>query len=123
MKQANPSGPKNGRPLARKIARISAYALLAGTAVLILSGWGISQTGIIYRISFGLIDRRAANAIHRAANAPVAFFFLLHVLINLRYALKRKIHIPAWIIDGLLILLGLCLMGIVIYMEYFRLGG
>lgn len=106
-----------------KIARFSAYALFAGIVVLVLSGWGITQTGVIYKISFGLIDRRLADSIHRAVNAPVAFFFVLHVLISVRMRLTNRRPGQTWLIDGTLIVIGGCILGIVVFMEYFRPGG
>jgi cytochrome b subunit of formate dehydrogenase len=102
---------------------ISAWALLAGVIVLVVSGWGITQTGVIYSLSFGLIDRRLANAIHRATNVPLAFFFLAHVLINIKLRMRQNHSSKAWLINTLLIVEGAGLMAIVIYMEYFRLGG
>jgi len=122
-KRSDQTLPSKANPFLKKIAHFSAYALFAGVVVLILSGWGITQTGIIYKISFGLVDRRLADAIHRAANAPVALFFLLHVMINFRLRITRKPHAKTWLIDGVLFVIGLGLMAAVIYLEYFRLGG
>ena len=107
----------------RKIARVSAYALFAGIFILLLTGWGITQTGVIYQISFGLFDRRLANSIHRAVNAPVALFFLLHVFLNIRLSLTKKHPRKTWLIDSVLIIFGGCMLGIITYMEYFRPGG
>ena len=110
-------------PRLRKLARASAWALLAAVIVLMLSGWGITQTGIIFDISFGLIDRRTANSIHQAANIPLVFFFLTHVLINIRIAISRKSSSLEWLINGVLILIGALVMALTVYLEYFRLGG
>src|SRR5512133_1497856 len=90
----------------KRLARSSAYVLLAGIAVLVISGWGITQTGIIYRISFGLIDRRLANSIHRAINAPVAFLLIAHVLLNMRMGLTKRHPDRTRLIDGVLIVIG-----------------
>jgi cytochrome b subunit of formate dehydrogenase len=106
----------------RRLARASAWVLLVGIVVLIISGWGITQTGIIYSLTGGLVDRRVADAIHRAANVPLVFFFLLHVLINIRLMVSRNHLSRGWITDGILIVIGVCFMAITIYMEYFRLG-
>jgi succinate dehydrogenase/fumarate reductase cytochrome b subunit len=102
---------------------ISAWATLAGVILLIVSGWGITQTGVIYSLSFGLIDRRLANAIHRATNVPLAFFFLAHVLINIKLRLGKNYSSWSWLINTLLFVMGAGVMAIAIYMEYFRLGG
>lgn len=110
-------------PWLKKVARISAWALLVGVIVLVLSGWGITQTGIIYKVTFGLVDRRLANSIHHGTNVPLAFFFLLHVLINIRISISIKHPSLTRLVDAVSIIVGGCILGIVIYMEYFRLGG
>jgi hypothetical protein len=110
-------------PWLKKLSRASAWALLAGIAILIVSGWGITQTGVIYNATFGLIDRRLADTIHRDMNLPLAIFFLTHVLTNIKIGLSRSRPSRRWLINGILIIIGLVILAIVIYMEFFRLGG
>jgi len=105
------------------LARISAWCLLATVLVLVFSGWGITQTGVIYNITFGLIDRGAANSIHRVVNVPLAVFFLVHIFTNIRLMISRGRPWRYWLVNVVLIIAGAGLMAIVIYMEYFRRGG
>jgi len=107
----------------KRIAEVSAWALLVTVAVAVVSGWGITQTGIIYRLTFGLIDRRLADAIHRAANLPLAFFFLSHVFINIKLKISQRSPSKGWLTNSVLGVIGAGLLAIMIYMEYFRLGG
>lgn len=107
----------------KKSARISAWALLAGVFILIVSGWGITQTGVIYTITFGLIDRRLANSIHDATVLPLVFFFLVHVLVNIRLGSVKRFRSRTWIIDGILFITGGAVLAAAVYMQYFRLGG
>jgi cytochrome b subunit of formate dehydrogenase len=100
------------------ISRISAWLLLAAAVVLVFSGWGITRTEIIYKITFGLVDRRLANYLHRFTNIPLAILFLSHLLINIRFMLFRKIPKKIHIFDGILIVMGLLVALIVIYMEF-----
>lgn len=109
-------------PWLKRLARASAWALLVAVIVLVVSGWGITQTGIVYRATFGLMDRRLADAIHRAANVPLAFF-LSHVLLNIKLAVSQSYPSRRWLINSILILIGAGLLAIMIYMEFFRLGG
>ena len=102
----------------RRFSRISAWLLLATIAVLVVSGWGITRTDIIYKASFHLIDRAVADTIHRATNLPLMFFFLSHVLINIRLLLTGKKTKQNWFIDGGLLIVGLGLMGLFVYVEY-----
>ena len=107
----------------KRLSRISAWALLAAVIILVISGWGITQTGVIHHITFGLIDRALANSIHRNTNVPLAAFFLIHVLTNIKLMTYRGSRFQAGFVNIILIVIGAGLMAIVIYMEYFRLGG
>jgi len=109
--------------LLKRIARASAWALLAAVILAVVSGWGITQTGIIHRLTFGLIDRGLADAIHRAANLPLALFFLSHVFINIKLAMSRRRPSKGVLTASILGVVGAGLLAIMIYMEYFRLGG
>jgi hypothetical protein len=109
--------------LLKRIARASAWALLATVIVAVVSGWGITQTGIIYRLTFGLIDRGLADAIHRATNVPMALFFLSHVFINIKLMISRRTPSKGLLTSSILGVIGAGLLAITIYMEYFRLGG
>jgi len=114
------SEPKNLDPIQRLkfLSRISAWLLLATAVVLVFSGWGITRTEIIYKVTFGLVDRRLANYIHRFTNIPLAIFFLSHLFINIRLLINRKVPHRIRIIDGILIFAGLLLILIVLYMEF-----
>ena len=101
------------------LSRTSAWLLLVAVVVLVVSGWGITHTEIIYKATFGLIDRRLADSIHRATNLPMAILFLSHVLANARLAIYRTNSHKIWLIDGILITLGLMIITLVIYVEYF----
>jgi hypothetical protein len=104
--------------LLRRLGRLSAWLLLVAVIVLVVTGWGITHTGIIYNLTFGLIDRRLADSIHRAANLPLAFFFLSHVLINIDLALRKRAGRRPWLLHLILLMIGLALLGVVIYIEY-----
>jgi hypothetical protein len=113
----NPEKPVSVQML-KILSRISAWLLLAAVIILVFSGWGITRTEIIYKITFGLIDRRLANYIHRSTNIPLAIFFLSHLFINIRLILFRKIPQKIRIIDIILIVAGIFLTLVVIYMEF-----
>lgn len=101
----------------KNFTRISAWLLLVGVGILVVSGWGITHTEIIYKVTFGLIDRKLADSIHRATNLPLAFLFLSHVLLNIRLAIYRTNQQRVWLIDSILIIIGLLLIALVFYME------
>jgi hypothetical protein len=108
----------------KRLSMFSAWVLLAGVAILIISGFGITQTGIIYRLSGGLIDRRIADQIHRASNVPLAFFFISHVFINIHIKFTHRTSLLCkWLSGAILSLVGMALIAGMIYLEYFRRGG
>jgi cytochrome b subunit of formate dehydrogenase len=113
----NPGKPASIQRL-EILSRISAWLLLTAAVILVFSGWGITRTEIIYKVTFGLIDRRLANYIHRAANIPLSIFFLSHLFINVRLMLFRKIPHKIRIFDGILIFAGILLALVVLYMEF-----
>jgi len=101
------------------IPRISAWLLLAGAILLGLSGWGITHSGFIYKVTLGLIDRGTANAIHLGLQIPVTFILLLHVLTRARISLERRWRIDPWIINVTMIVIGMAVITLVIYIERF----
>jgi cytochrome b subunit of formate dehydrogenase len=103
----------------KRIARVSAWLILVAIIVLLISGWGITRTEIIYKASFGLIDRGAADSIHRAIQVPMAVFFITHVLTNIRLRLPSRCLNKAWLFNSILVTIGVCLLGGVVYMEYY----
>jgi thiosulfate reductase cytochrome b subunit len=107
----------------KKIARASSWLLLVSVMVLVLSGWGITQTSVIYKITGGLINRGIANSIHRAAVLPLSFFFLVHVLINIGLSIKSRHVWVKQVVGAVFLVIGAAILGIVVYMEYSRLGG
>ncbi len=109
--------------LLKRISRVCAWGLLAGIVILALTGWGITQTGVIYNATFKLVDRRLADEIHRAVNTPLAVFLLAHVFSNLKlYFLQKKIG-KVLLTNIVLIGAGIVLLAGVVYMEYVRPGG
>ena len=103
----------------RRIARASAWLLLITLIILLISGWGITRTEIIYKASLHLIDRGTADSIHRAIQVPAALFFTTHVLLNVRLNLPSRCVRKGWLFNSLLMIIGVCVVGGVVYMEYF----
>ncbi|MFC2002482.1 hypothetical protein ACFLV4_00830 [Chloroflexota bacterium] len=103
----------------RKISRLSAWALLVAVIALVVSGWGITHTEIIYKASFGLIDRRVANSIHRLTHVPFAVLLLTHVLIRVKLSLSPRYLSKVRLVNVILVGLGVALLALVFFIEYF----
>ncbi len=98
------------------ISRISAWVLLVTVLIFIISGWGITQTDVIYRVSFGLIDRRTADLIHRAMDIPLGVFFLSHIFANIRLFIRTEKAGLVLMTDVILVIAGLGLLAVFIIM-------
>jgi hypothetical protein len=102
----------------KRLAWASAWLLLITVGILIISGWGITHTESIYKATLGLVDRRLADSIHKAANIPIAVFFLCHVLATLKLRFYRRNPHTSRFTDGILILVGILALALVLYMEF-----
>jgi succinate dehydrogenase/fumarate reductase cytochrome b subunit len=82
------------------------------------SGWGITTDRHYYiTFSFGRSTAGWPYSIHRAANLPLAFFFLAHVLLNIKIALSRGHSSLEWPVNGMLIFIGALVLALVIYLN------
>jgi hypothetical protein len=90
---------------------------------LLLSRWGITQSGVVHRITFGLVNRGLADSIHRATIVPTALFLLLQVLAYARLSLTMKHPSRVWPVSVAMVLIGGCILAVVVHMQCFRLGG
>ena len=99
------------------VARTSAWLLLMAIAVSVVSGWGITRTATMYKISFGLIDRGRADAIHRATQIPMVALFLMHVLVNTKLGLSMRYPRGTAIVNAAVIVIGALLFAGAVYME------
>ena len=102
----------------RTLSHLSALLLLLAVVLLLISGAGITHTEIINKLSFGLIDRRLADAVHRATTIPLVVFFLTHVLVNIKLVLSEGERRHGRWVNGSLVAVGLLLLGLTLYVEY-----
>ncbi|MFC2018353.1 hypothetical protein ACFLU4_00130 [Chloroflexota bacterium] len=102
----------------KRLSRWSAWTLLVIVLINLFSGWGITRSGIIYQASLGLVDRGLANQIHRLSQLPMVIIFLIHVLANVSAIFSRRWQ-RTWPVDALLAVMGLGIVGLALYLEYF----
>lgn len=101
----------------KTVARLSAWLLLLALIISMISGWGITRTSVMYKISFGLIDRGRADVIHRATQVPIVAIFLVHVLVNAKVGLSGRFPRGSAAVNTILILIGALVLAAAIYME------
>jgi uncharacterized membrane protein len=73
--------------LARKIIQ---WLLLAAAVVLLVTGLGITEYGIMETISFGLLTKSVAHKIHVAPALWISFLVLLALHISLYFISRKK---------------------------------
>jgi len=93
------------------LSRWSAWILLLLIVVMFLSGYGILH----FRIFSFLWSKATAFKVHTTLQSAIAFFFLLHVLLNLRAMLGRK-GVRGLPIDSALLLTGVGLFAAALYL-------
>jgi len=63
------------------------YALLAGTVLMVITGLGITEPGIITPLTFGLFGKLTSYRVHTLLWGPFTILFIIHVALN---TLPRK---------------------------------
>lgn len=58
------------------------YALLTATILVVISGIGIIEPGIITPITFGLLDKLSSYRLHLILWGPFTILFILHLALN-----------------------------------------
>ena len=98
-----------------KISRFCAWTLIVLILLYFVSGYGMTRTGLMYRLTFGLMDRGVALWIHDVLlTIPMAIAFLLHTLISVRSALIRWNVKNKFVLNWLMIGIGVVLFGAVL---------
>ena len=98
-----------------KVSRFCAWALVLLILLYVLSGFGMTRSGLIYKATGGLMDRGAALKIHTLLVIPMILAFLLHTLISIRFTMIR------WNVKNKVVLnygfigLGAVLLGLTLY--------
>jgi succinate dehydrogenase/fumarate reductase cytochrome b subunit len=72
-----------------KFGRFCAWSLIVFIFLYFISGWGVTRSGAVYNLTGGLLNRQTSFWLHDILTLPMAFAFLCHTLIAIRYALIR----------------------------------
>ncbi|MBW2971447.1 hypothetical protein KY359_00275 [Candidatus Woesearchaeota archaeon] len=73
----------------RKLGRFCAWAIIVLMFIYFISGWGMTKSSMIYNLTGGLLDRGASARLHNYLILPMAFAFLCHTLVAIRFAMIR----------------------------------
>jgi hypothetical protein len=72
-----------------KFGRLNAWLLIVFVILYFISGFGMIKSGMIYNITGGIFTRGVSLRIHEYLTLPMAFSFLCHTLIAIRFAMIR----------------------------------
>ena len=73
----------------RQFGRFCAWSLLVMVVLYIVTGFAQLKSGMIYNATGGLLNRATALWIHEKLTIPLAFVFICHSLIAIRFAMIR----------------------------------
>ncbi|MFH0966761.1 MAG: hypothetical protein V1862_03645 [Methanobacteriota archaeon] len=59
------------------------YALLVATILMVITGLGILEPGIITPLTFGMLGKLTSYRIHILLWGPFAILFIIHITLNL----------------------------------------
>ena len=68
-----------GMPWPRRVRRLVSLCLLAVTCLLLLTGFGITDPGIITPLTGGLLEKNTAFKVHTWLWGPFLILLILHV--------------------------------------------
>jgi cytochrome b subunit of formate dehydrogenase len=71
------------RDLLRKIGRICGWLAAGFLLLALLTGYGITEFRIITPLTFGLLNKAAAQRLHPYVEAPMAIFLVIHLGIGI----------------------------------------
>jgi cytochrome b subunit of formate dehydrogenase len=98
-----------------RFGRFCAWALVVMVILYFISGFGIINPRMIESFTFGLLGRGAAFRLHEWLTLPMAFAFLCHALIAMRFAMIRWKVKNMKLVDYSLITLGVVLFALTAY--------
>lgn len=67
-----------------------AYALIACTVLMIITGLGITEPGIITPLTFGLFNKFISLRIHTFLWGPFCILCIFHIWLTRKQLLKKK---------------------------------
>ncbi len=68
----------------KRIKNIVQWLLAAATLLMIVSGYGISEFRIVEGLTFGIISKSTAFAMHDALAMPFIVLVVLHVILAIK---------------------------------------
>lgn len=58
------------------------YALLIATILIVITGLGITEPGIITPLTFGMLGKLTSYRIHTLIWGPFTILFIIHIALN-----------------------------------------
>ena len=91
--------------------------------LLAISGYGISNPGLINEFTGGLFKHLSLLQLHETLVLPTLTLLMVHVLIGMRSALTRWGIREGRLLDAFLVLLGAFVLALMVFMQYYVIPG
>ena len=104
-----------------KFNRVLVWLTLVLSVVFLISGYGITNPGLIRELTGGVFTRAISLNLHLNLAFPVLALLTIHVLIGAKSALARWGVKQGRLLNVFLILLGIFTLTLLLLMQYFVL--
>jgi thiosulfate reductase cytochrome b subunit len=101
----------------RKFDRIMVWLLVVLFVIYVISGYGIVNPMLVGELTGGLFTRTLSMELHFTLDLPVLVLVLLHVLIQLKFALIRWKVKDGILLNSFIIILGIFAIALLLLMD------
>jgi len=108
----------------QRFNRLLVWPTLVLFILLAISGYGISNPGLISELTGGLFShQKSLLQLHETLVLPTLTLLMVHVLIGMRSALTRWGIREGRLLDAFLVLLGAFVLALMVFMQYYVIPG
>lgn len=110
---------KTGDHYLKKLNRLLVWPTLVLFVIFVISGYGITNPGLVSELTGGVLTRAMSLKLHLALAFPILMLLTIHVLIGAKSALARWGVKEGMLLNVFLLLIGIFTMTLLGLMQYF----
>lgn len=103
----------------KKLNRLLVWPTLVLSIIFIISGYGITNPGLVSELTGGVLTRAVSLELHLALAFPILTLLTIHVLIGAKSALTRWGVKEGMLLNVFLLLVGIFTVTLLALMQYF----
>jgi thiosulfate reductase cytochrome b subunit len=105
----------------KRLNRLLVWPTLILSAIFVISGYGITNPGLVTELTGGALTRAVSLKLHLALAFPILVLLTIHILIGAKSALTRWGVKEGILLNVFLLLVGIFTMSLLALMQYFIL--